>query len=93
MDHDTDVHECGCIKCRLREVIFHEAGLPDFETYAAGIDGPVYGMTLMALAPTVGLFLSSIDYDDCERWWRVCLEMLGRAIDPESAGDIPEGRA
>lgn len=79
----------------MRDAVFAEIGMDgsDSHEYVSDVAGPVFGLALMALSPTIGLFLATIEYDDCERWWRLCLEMRARAQNPEMATEVAEGRA
>jgi hypothetical protein len=89
---DTGDDGCECTECKLRRAIFDEIGITAC-SYGEDYDAPVFGLTLIALAPTLGELMSAIDAEDCERWFRLCLEMRARAMDPEAAGVVCEGRA
>jgi hypothetical protein len=73
-------------------MIFEEVGIPDRQEFIPDVDEPLFGLTLLALAPTIGFLMSIIDYEDCERYWRLCLELRAQTLDPECVGEI-EGRA
>jgi hypothetical protein len=88
-DDFEDVDTCDCPECQLQRAVFDAAGLDP----EGALEPISCGLTLMAMARTLGILMGALHYDDCEHFWRLCLEMRARAIDPDCAGDVPEGRA
>lgn len=88
-----DKLSCSCLTCRLERSIFDELFLDSDRPYASTPDASSCGYALMALVPILGRLLKTIDYDDCERYWRLALEARVRAIDPALSGEVAAGRA